>query len=210
MSNYSQVGQDTAVVKHFDGLRGGYFVEVGAGDGVTYSNTYLLEKEYGWRGICVEPIPEQFDKLVRARGGKGRSFCVPNPLLDVSGREVSFRVCERSVCEHPSMLSGIEDYLDAHPEARDGRQITMITETLTEVLDRCEAPSTVDYLSLDTEGSELLILRGVDWARYSFRLIHVEHNYMEPARTHIREFLESKGCRFVRELDWDDEYALGE
>lgn len=201
MSNYSQVGQDAAVVKHFEGKRGGYFVEVGAGDGVTYSNTYLLEKEYGWGGVCVEPIPEQFDKLMRARGLSGRCFCVSNPLLDVSGKEVSFRVCDSA-----AMLSGIEDYLDAHPEARHGRQITMITETLTEVLDRCGAPEMVDYLSLDTEGSELLILKGIDWSRYSFGLIHVEHNHMEPIRTHIREFLESKGYRFVRQMEWDDEY----
>lgn len=206
--SFAQLGQDLDVVNAFGGLREGYFVDVGASDGITYSNTYLLENAYGWKGICVEPVPEEYQKLVQCRPG---SICVGSPMLDVSGKEVLFRVSEQysdadNNIIRGTLLSGIEDYLKAHPSAQEGKPLTMHTQTLTEVLDRYEAPAVMDYLSLDTEGSELLILQGLDWKRYTFRLIHVEHNLIEPNRLHIREFLEGKGYRFVRQNQWDDEY----
>jgi hypothetical protein len=53
---YAQLGQDLEVVRHYDNKEGGFFVEVGANDGISISNTYLLETRYNWKGICCEPI----------------------------------------------------------------------------------------------------------------------------------------------------------
>ena len=60
----------------------------------------------------------------------------------------------------------------------------------------------IDYLSIDTEGSELAILEGIDWSRYRFRCITVEHNFTEQ-RQGIRKLLEAQGYRH-REQQWDD------
>jgi FkbM family methyltransferase len=197
---HSQIGQDERVARHFGGKRGGTFVEVGASDGVRLSNSYALEAELGWRGVCVEPIPAVYAKLVR---GRPLAFCSDRPLLDRSGVEVEF-------CVPPATtLAGIAEYLDKRPHIRDAEtKLRLTTETLTEVLDRARMPATIDYLSLDTEGSELAILQGLDWSRYRFRMIHVEHNRLEPRRSEIKAFLEARGYRRTAQIRFDDEYCL--
>ncbi len=64
MFSYAQLNQDRNVLNHYNQLKHGYFVDVGAHDGITLSNTYLLEKYYEWSGICIEPLPNQFNKLL--------------------------------------------------------------------------------------------------------------------------------------------------
>ena len=61
--SYSQFGQDLKVLSYHNNKSNGYFIEIGAGDGVLESNTYLLEKKYGWNGICVDPAEYQFNEL---------------------------------------------------------------------------------------------------------------------------------------------------
>lgn len=195
-TSYAQLGQDERAAVVFAGKRGGYFVEVGAHDGVALSNTLALERELGWRGACVEPIPSAFEACVRNRPG---AVCSGRPLLDRSGVEVEFSLW--------TLKSGITDFINRHEEAKGGEKLTLVTETLTEVLDRSGAPEDIDYLSLDTEGSELAILRGVDWGRYRFKLIHVEHNYVEPNRTQIRDFLAERGYDRTDSVRFDDEYT---
>jgi hypothetical protein len=80
------------------------------------------------------------------------------------------------------------------------------TLTLTDLLDKAKAPSFIDYLSLDTEGSEFEILRATDFSRYTFGLIDVEHNFVEPRRTEIRNLLLSHGYVYLRENQFDDSY----
>jgi hypothetical protein len=60
---YSQIRQDRYIDFFFSKKRNGVFVDIGANDGVTLSNTYFLEKERHWTGICIEPIPSSFEKL---------------------------------------------------------------------------------------------------------------------------------------------------
>ncbi len=64
MEYVSQCGQDKFLIENlFKGKKNGIFVEIGAFDGIKYSNTYNLEVDYGWAGLCIEPIPEQFENL---------------------------------------------------------------------------------------------------------------------------------------------------
>jgi len=62
-SPYSQLNQDLWVLDTLKHKRNGIFVDVGAFDGINLSNTYLLEKEHGWNGICIEANSESFKKL---------------------------------------------------------------------------------------------------------------------------------------------------
>ena len=64
----------------------------------------------------------------------------------------------------------------------------------------------IEYLSLDTEGSEYEILKGFDFSKYTFGYIDVEHNFEEPTRTHIRNLLEENGYIYICENNWDDCY----
>jgi len=80
------------------------------------------------------------------------------------------------------------------------------TITLNDLLEKTNSPLFIEYLSLDMEGSELEILKSVDLKKYTFGLIDVEHNYVEPRRSQIRELLTSNGYHYVRENKWDDSY----
>ncbi len=99
---------------------------------------------------------------------------------------------------------------DQHVDKRNayaalGDLIDVTTTSLIDLLDQQEAPSVIDYLSIDTEGSELEILLGIDWSRYQFRCITVEHNFTAQ-RQGIQALLESQGYKH-REAQWDDYYC---
>ena len=88
MSN-SQLGQDLQVLKYYSNKRNGFFVEIGASDGIHFSNTYLLESKYNWKGICVEPLPDKFLNLCSNRPN---SYCCNNAVYNESNITVLFDI----------------------------------------------------------------------------------------------------------------------
>lgn len=195
---YSQINQDREVIQHFKEKRNGYFVELGASDGVNLSNTLTLEKYYEWDGICIEPLPSVYEKLVQNRKCKCYNYLVS----DKNGVE------EELFEAQDNLLSGIKQDINCHKHILSNPKnlYKMQTKTLTSVLDEANAPNMIDFLSLDTEGSELKILFGLDFNKYNFRYICVEHNFVEPTRTFIRKFLESKNYQYLGQNNWDDNY----
>jgi hypothetical protein len=107
-----------------------------------------------------------------------------------------------------NILSGITNNIDCHKNAVDKNktQITVQTISLNDLLDSYNAPTFIDYLSLDTEGSELEILKSVNFNKYKFGLIDIEHNYIEPRRTEIRKLLNNNNYIYIRENKFDDCY----
>jgi len=191
----SQLGQDVQVLKRY---QTGFFVDIGAHDGISLSNTYLLE-QHGWKGICVEPIPEIYERLCKHR----TAICCNEAMYHTSNLEVTFDVAKET------MLSGISEYIDHHKETVDKNKTTIKVRTISmnDLLEKHNAPSFIEYLSLDTEGSEYEILKTVDFQKYSFGWIDVEHNFVEPRRSMIRELLTSNGYEFVKQNEWDDCYC---
>lgn len=200
MESYSQIGQDLEVLKFYNNKKDGFFVEIGASDGINLSNTYLLEKNYNWKGICVEPIPKNFNLLCKNRPN---SLCCDNAVYNESNMDVIF-----DIANNYDLLSGIANNIDCHKTAVDKNktQITVKTITLNDLLEKYNAPLLIDYLSLDTEGSELEILKFFDFNKYIFGLIDIEHNFVEPRRTQIRELLTSNGYDYIKENNFDDCY----
>lgn len=201
MQSYSQLGQDIAVVNTYKGISNGFFVEIGANDGITFSNTYLLEKEYHWRGICIEPIPSAFESLQRARPN---SICINKAVFHTSGEILPF-----DIAHNFDLLSGLSNHIgEKHRSRVDAHKTTISVETITlnDALKAANAPTHIDYLSLDTEGTEFEILQSVDLSVYTFGLIDVEHNYIEPVRTDIRKYLCARGYSYKGENKWDDCY----
>jgi hypothetical protein len=205
---YSQLGQDLFVLDILGGIRGGFFLDSGASDGVRASNTRLLESSYGWKGICVEPDEAFFAALVKNRN----CYCL-NCCLYESDGIVEF--------VEANTLGGIlDEYHPAHlqfamstfrvPEDATGKPKTVrkVARTVRSVLRECAAPPVIDYWSLDTEGSELTILKSFPFDEYSFRVLTVEHNRL-PVRYRIREFLEGHGYQLIKEMGIDDCYVKG-
>ena len=202
MQSYSQIGQDLEVIKKYNNKHNGYFVDIGASDGITYSNTYLLEKEYGWKGICAEPLPSKWEPLLKNRTN---SKCSSKAVFNTSGLMVKFDIAHG--CD---LFSGINETLtcEKHKEwiDKDKTMIDVPTISLIDLLNENNAPSYIEYLSLDTEGSEYEILKNFDFTKYTFGLIDVEHNFEEPTRTQIRALLEANGYIYICENKWDDCY----
>ncbi len=184
----SQLGQDIFVLSQLSFKIGGYFVEAGATNGIELSNTHMLEQRYKWRGILVEPAKLWHNDLRANRTSKIETRCLWNQsklsldFLEDDYPELSTIGCFKNVDFHKNLRKTKNKY-------------PVETITLTEMLDQHEAPKTIDYLSLDTEGSELEILRGLDFSRYQVKVITCEHNYTDK-REKIYDFL--TGFNFTR------------
>jgi FkbM family methyltransferase len=205
---HSYQGQDRFVIAACGGQRGGFFLDSGASDGVLGSNTLTLEADYGWAGICIEPNAELHARLVCNRTCRCLDCC----LYDHEG-EVEF-------FEAAGVYGGIVD--EYHPDhfdyarsfaagmAADSSSIAPMvnkrTRTIGSILRQFRAPSVIDYWSLDTEGSELAILRMFPFGEYRVRFLTVEHN-CTPVRATIADFLAGQGFRRVVDLGIDDGYA---
>lgn len=192
----SQLGQDTDVLQTYNFKKRGFFVEIGANDGVRLSNTLLLERDYDWKGICVEPDPVVFENLVKNR----KSICVQKAMYNVSDATVSFSVNPNS------LLSGISTHIMERVRQNTSNVIEVSTINMNDLLDKNNAPKFIEYLSLDTEGTEFEILESTDFTKYTFGVIHVEHNYQVERRQKIRSILEKNGYVFFKQVKWDDSY----
>ncbi len=167
----SQILQDLWVLHELREKRDGFFVEFGATDGTTNSNTHLLETDYGWTGIVCEPNPYWHERLAANRSCVVDRRCVSSK----SGERVRFLTTNASDPE----LSAIAAFADGdHFSETRGRGVPIEVETvsLDDLLDLHGAPAEIDYLSVDTEGSEFDILSHFDFARRSIRLLSVEQN----------------------------------
>ena len=200
----AQLFQDVFVLQTLGWRRDGFFVEFGATDGLGISNTYMLEKGYGWRGILAEPFPFWHEQL-----GRNRSCIIDHRCVwSVTGERLEFSGAE----EFPEYAT-IASYkgADIHKELRErsGASFEVETVSLNDLLREHGAPRNLDYLSVDTEGSEFEILRGLDFSAYLPKVITVEHNYNEAQREQIRLHLAGAGySRRMEELSqWDDWYV---
>jgi FkbM family methyltransferase len=165
----SQNMQDVFVLSTLGFKKEGYFVEFGAADGVKFSNTYLLEKKFGWSGIVAEPAKSWHPALKKNRGCTIDYRCV----WAVSGERMNF------IDSSQPLLSTLEafEHSDGRERRSGGDVYTVDSVSLTDLLREHNAPQTIDYLSIDTEGSEFDILQNFDFGNYAIRVITVEHNY---------------------------------
>ena len=196
----SQLGQENKIIQFYKEKKEGFFLEIGASDGIYFSNTYLLETKYNWKGICVEPIPSKYQKLLLNRPD---SKCSNKAVFHTSGENVTF-----DIANNFDLLSGISIYIDSHKGEVEANktQIQVVTITLKDLLDEFQAPKFIEYLSLDTEGTEYEILKIFDFTSYIFGCIDVEHNFIEPRRSQIKDLLTSNGYVYIGENQWDDSY----
>ena len=196
MFSTSQLSQDLFVSYFTELKKNGFFVEFGATDGVTLSNTYIFEKYCNWTGILAEPLPFWHNDLIKNRKCIIDKRCV----FSESNLEKKFV----NTYESPE-LSGLEDELkdyssldiDFNAETRKKKEIiTVKTVSLEDLLKEHQAPSKIDYLSIDTEGSEFTILKNFNFKLYEISIITIEHNFIDDQRNNIKSLLEKNN--FVR------------
>jgi len=187
----SQLGQDLFVLTEVGFKTNGYFVEFGASNGVDGSNSWLLEKQFAWTGVVAEPARCWHPQLRMNRHCIIDTDCVwreSNSVLAFN--ETDF-----------GEYSTIDSYSasDLHGQNRAaGMRYDVKTISLEDLLERHGAPLEIDYLSIDTEGSEYEILSNFNFDKYHFRVITCEHNFTS-ARGKIHDLLTRNGyCRKLR------------
>ena len=197
----SQHGEDRWLEQYFEGRRDGFFVEVGAYDGVVLSNSFYLES-IGWRGLLVEPNP-----------GKAAECRENRPLAKVfecaavgSGNagEVSFEVVEggevySTLAMSPEHSARLAQY------GLQARKIIVRGRTLDSILEEARLPR-VDYVSIDVEGGELDVLRGFSLQRWHPAVVMIEVNE-RIRRPEIRDAFTSSGYVYLRTLGINDVYV---
>lgn len=199
-------GLDTKLYQWID-TSPSYYVEIGANDGVAQSNTLSLELFYGWEGLLIEPISSTFSRLERNRSRK-RNFLVRAACVSFehSGNEVLLHyanlmsVAEGLDSDISDPLTHVEDgkqFLESGDKIRTERVPSM---TMTEALESAGAPEKIGLLSLDVEGAELEVLRGIDFERFRIDSILVESRQVE----RITRFLGGHGYELQTSLSSHD------
>jgi FkbM family methyltransferase len=199
----SQLRQDLFVLSELGFKRNGFFVEFGATNGIDLSNSYILETKFGWNGILAEPAQKWHDDLRRYRNVSIETDCV----WKSSGDKLVFNEVNDET--HNGELSTIDLFsnTDEHSNARkSGTKYEVETISLLDLLVKYDAPKQIDYLSIDTEGSEFEILNAFDFDAFDIKVITCEHNYT-PMREKLYELLtqngyERKYCEFSLFDDW--------
>jgi len=205
MQSFSQHGQHAFVYETFfkskDGQ--GYFVDVGAYDGVTFSNSLFFERHLGWSGICIEPLPAAFEKLQGSR----TAVCLNCAVADRDGKGEFVDV---DMPNFGKMYSGLRaEYDQRHVQILNAymtgaRLIEVPLRRLADILDE-NGVRKIDYLSVDTEGGELKILKSIDLKSYDVGVISVENNYKDAA---ISDHLLGFGYRLIKTFaGFDELYA---
>jgi FkbM family methyltransferase len=201
MSYHSQLGQDSFVDEFFKGKHNGVFIDIGAHDGVSCSNTLFLEKERAWTGVCIEPGLEEFKKLKESRS----AVCMDCAISNKNGDD-EFVYIEG----YANMLSGLKSGHNTQHTERINREVAqyggkinnikVYTRTLQSILEENNI-SEVDYCSIDTEGSEFDIIKSIDFSKVNIKLFSIENNY---GSTDIQQYLEQQGYCLYTKLQWDD------
>ena len=192
-SKSSELHQDVMVLFLSDFREGLYYVEFGAADGVKGSNTLLLENSFNWHGILSEPAKIWSKDLKLNRPNSNIEF---NCVWSESNLELTFN-------ETPDApeLSTLHEFIDIdlhHNSRKQSKRYKVNTISLNDLLIKYNAPNHINYLSIDTEGSEFKILSALDWDSYSFDVITCEHNY-SPQREDILKLLTTKGYKRIYE-----------
>jgi FkbM family methyltransferase len=202
-SSSAQQLQDLYVLFKLKSKTNGFFVGFGAASGLHLSNTCLLEKRMGWTGILAEPFPIWHSQLEQHRRVPIDKRCVwskSGEILDFLGTE------------HAPEFANLNSFKDKdkHAAWRSKSQNVFSVETvsLNDLLAHHQAPEGIDYLSVDTEGSEYEILSHFDFARYQPKVITVEHNFNDALRDPIYKLMTDNGYQrqFEEFSKFDDWY----
>jgi FkbM family methyltransferase len=200
---YSQYGQDKYLDQDvFKGKTNGFFIEIGANDGVRFSNTYFLEKNRNWKGICVEPHPSAFEKLKKNRQAKLINACIADSKIDNEFLKIE---------GYAEMLSGLVDKYDpAHIQRIENdlknhggsKDIIKIPSMTLDSIIKDNLLTEIDYCSIDTEGGEMDILETANLNENNIAVISVENNYYKKS---LKRYMKKWGYSLIGKRG-DDEF----
>jgi len=202
-------GLDTRLAEIVQKERG-FYIELGANDGVTQSNTLKLELFRGWKGVLIEPVPRVFARLKKNRS-RQRNHLEMAACVSFDFDKEYVEIAFSNLMSTPLNIDSDIDDPIAHAgsgtrflEGSDKQEALTVlrlpSSTLTAVLDRARAPRSIDLLSLDVEGGELDVLKGIDFDRYRINWMLIESRNID----RISQFLSPLGYRLHTKMSRHD------
>ena len=197
---FSQSGQDKCIKNHFfKNLKKGFFVEIGAFDGIDGSNCFYFEKFMDWNGIAIEPSPVHFEKLKKNRN----CICINKAISNKNDYKEFVEVINGYV-----QMSGIVtdeykktlDIIMKDPRTKMNK-FNIKTSTFKEIVGENKI---IDYLSIDVEGEENRILESIDFNYFNIKVLSVENNY--PEQNNYNNLLKDKGFTYFDKYGVDEIY----
>lgn len=184
----------------------GFFVELGANDGISQSNSLYFEKKRNWRGVLVEPTPHNYLLCKKHRSAENRIFCNACVSFDYKDKYVDIKYANlMSISENlESDLADKDSHIQAGKKffsaTEDVFSFGAVAETLTSILKKSNAPSEIDFLSLDVEGAELEVLKGIDFDEFSFKFMLIEVRDIQ----RMQDFLSQHGYLLEKKFSQHD------
>ena len=193
--SWSQYGQDIYITEHFNGRRGGFFVEIGGYDGQYLSNTILLEKQYNWTGLLIEANTELFPLMKKT----DRNCYMINCCIGKEGSNMTFLLSDVLSSSYETLTPQHRNrILRVNPKGT--KELSVVCHTLQNIMKEI-GQSRIDYFSLDVEGAELFILNSIDWETLFIDVFTIE---TDQHRTEIIAFMEDHGYERIAKLKGDD------
>lgn len=201
----SKDGLDKKMEKYLN-KDNGFYIELGANNGYVQSNTYYFEKSRNWKGVLIEPALNKYLECVANRSAENKIFCAACVSFDY--KEQFVPIAYSDFMSAPLNLeSDIENPLE---HAQKGEQYLKEKEqvfvfgapaaTLNSLLIKANAPHHIDFLSLDVEGAELEVLKGLDYNQFKISYMLIECRDFD----RLDKFLTDKKYQFVEKLSRHD------
>ena len=201
---YALDKMEKKLIKYLD-FNCGYFIEIGANNGITQSNTYYFEKVKKLRGVLIEPSPNNYLLCKKNRSKANKYYC--NACVSFNFKEEFVKIAYSDLVSTPINLESDE----SNPFSRAKQGLTSFMEdeipiygaipkTMNEILIDSSSPRDIDFFSLDVEGAEIEVLKGIDYNKYKFRYILVESS----TPNKIEDFLAKHNYRLIEKLSYHD------
>ena len=193
---YSQFNQDEIINTLLENRKNGVFIDIGAYDGIMFSNSCFFEKSNNWTGICFEPNPIIFKKLAEAR-----NCTLINGGVSVKNDTLTYK--RFSGNQELEMLSGFSDFFSDEQLLRIEKELSEEKNSSTEIIEiqtyslndllKVKQTNKIDYCSIDTEGGEFNILKTINFDENYFSTLSIEDNYDSKE---VIDYMKSKGFEF--------------
>lgn len=181
----------------------GYYIELGANDGVSQSNTLFFELNRNWSGILIEPIKSKFNQCKKVRSCKNFFFNTACVSSDYNNDTIELIYSNlRTITNDNKNQIKVENHLnnDDLNFYQKHEKMLVKARTLNSILKEVNAPKIIDFLSIDTEGYEIEILKGLDFDNFSFNYILIETKSFEI----LNNFLHQRKYKFLEKLSNHD------
>ncbi len=185
-------GECDLVHLYFDRAKTGYYIEVGANEPKRSSQTWMLEQT-GWTGLLIEPNPDLCDLLRKERPKSTVVQAAAAGAADVG--KAKFHIAKNNL--HSSLSGGNVDF---NPDIL--RVIEVDVLTLDSIIQNNASPK-IDFLSIDVEGHQLAVLKGIDFKKHAPRLVMIE-DHLTSYQTHL--FMGTVGYRLVKRTGLNNWY----